>query len=50
MATATVRVTVAWWVRWYLLSVSLAAQMTGAKPDMAKVGAVVLRGIKAEAK
>ena len=49
MAVATVRITVAWWVRWYIAGVELAAKLTGAEPDMEKVGAVVRRGVKVKA-
>ena len=48
MPIVTVRITVAWWVRWYLAGVALASKVTGAAPDMDKVGAVVLKGIKVE--
>lgn len=41
-----VRITVAWWVRWYLAGVELAAKLTGAEPDMDKVRATVMRGVK----
>lgn len=49
MPIVTLRITVAWWVRWYIAGVELAAKLTGAEPDMDKVGAVVLKGIKVEA-
>ena len=43
-----VRIAVAWWVRWYIAGVSLCARMTGAQPDMDKVGNTVLKGIRVE--
>lgn len=48
MPIVTLRITVAWWVRWYIAGVELAAKLTGAEPDMDKVRAVVLKGIKVE--
>lgn len=44
MAIATVRITISWWLRWYLEGVSLAAQMTGATPDYMRVRKAVMRG------
>lgn len=35
--TVMVSVRVAWWVRWYVSGVTLAAQITGATPDAAKM-------------
>lgn len=49
MAACTVRITVAWWLRWYLLGVSLAAHMTGASPDYDKVREAVMRGVRVKA-
>lgn len=45
----TIRITVAWWVRWYLAGVALAAKATGANPDYDKVREVVMRGVRAKA-
>lgn len=49
MATPTIRITVAWWVRWYIAGVALAASMTGANPDYDKVRAAVMRGVRVRA-
>lgn len=49
MAAVTIRITVAWWVRWYLAGVALAAQMAGATPDYEKVRAAVMRGVQVRA-
>ena len=49
MPIVTLRITVAWWVRWYIAGVELAAKLTGAEPDMEKVGAVVRRGVEVKA-
>lgn len=46
MAACTVRITVAWWLRWYLAGVAMTAQMTGANPGYEKVRAAVMRGVK----
>ncbi len=48
MASMTIKVRIAWWVRWYIAGV-LAAKLTGAEPDMEKVGAVVRRGVEVKA-
>jgi hypothetical protein len=44
-----VRISFAWWLRWYLDGVVLMARMTGREPDMLKVGRWIRRGTKAEA-
>ena len=49
MATCTVRIKVAWWLRWYLAGVQMMTLTTGAQPDMRKVGAVVARAVSVEA-
>lgn len=33
----TVRLSVAWWLRWYLAGVILTARLTGLEPDLGKV-------------
>ncbi|WP_164741277.1 hypothetical protein [Achromobacter spanius] len=43
--TVTISVRLAWWVRWYLSGVALAAQITGATPDAAKVTRWIGRGL-----
>lgn len=47
MAACTVRITVAWWLRWYLLGVQIATQ-AGVKPEYDKVRAAVMRGVRVE--
>lgn len=49
MAQHTVKLSirVAWWVRWYLAGVAIAARLTGATPDMAKVERWIRRGLSA---
>ena len=48
MAIVTLRITVAWWVRWYLLGVQIATQ-AGVKPEYDKVRATVMRGVRVRA-
>lgn len=38
-------VKVAWWVRWYLGGVEMAARVTGMEPDWGKVRSTIERGI-----
>ena len=51
MAQITVKLSfrVAWWVRWYLVGVVIAARLTGATPDMTTVGRWILRGLSVHA-
>ena len=49
MATHTVSIKVAWWLRWYLAGVYMMALTTGAQPDMRKVGAMVARAVSVKA-
>lgn len=46
MAQVTVKLSlrVAWWVRWYMVGVVIAARLTGARPDMTKVDRWIRRG------
>ena len=46
MASIKVAIRVAWWVRWYISGVALCAFITGAHPDMEKIKAKVMKGIK----
>ena len=46
MASMTIKVRIAWWVRWYISGVALCASITGAQPDMEKIKAKVMKGIK----
>ena len=52
MATSTITITVhvAWWVRWYVASVALMSKLTGAEPDMEKVGRWIERGVRVRAR
>ena len=45
MASITLTVQVAWWVRWYISGVALCAFITGAHPDMEKITAKVMNGV-----
>jgi hypothetical protein len=47
MAQITVKLSirVAWWVRWYLAGVAVAARLTGAPPNMVKVERRIRRGL-----
>jgi len=51
MAQITVKLSlrVAWWVRWYLAGVAIAARLTGATPDMTKVERWIRRGLSVHA-
>lgn len=51
MARITVKLSlrVAWWVRWYLAGVVIAARLTGATPDMTKVEQWIRRGLTVRA-
>lgn len=42
----TVRVYVAWWLRWYLVSVAVMSKLTGLSLDPDKVGYWVRRGVR----
>ena len=46
MARITIKVRVAWWVRWYISGVALFAFITGAQPDMEKITAKVMKGVR----
>lgn len=43
-----IKVTVAWWLEWYLSGVLMTAKLTGLHPDMDKVGAMVQLGVRFE--
>jgi len=47
MAQVTVKLSlrVAWWVRWYLVGVVIAARLTGAAPDITRVERWIRRGL-----
>jgi len=51
MAQVTVKLSirVAWWVRWYLVGVVIAARLAGATPDMTKVKQWIRRGLSVHA-
>ena len=46
MASMTIKVRIAWWVRWYISGVALRAFITGAQPDMEKVKDKVMNGVR----
>ena len=46
MACIKVKITVAWWVRWYISGVSLFAMLTGLEPDIEKIKATVMNGVR----
>lgn len=41
-----IRVSVSWWLRWYLAGVALMCRMTGCQPDADRVAYWVRRAIK----
>lgn len=51
MVQATVKLSLrgAWWVRWYLVGVVIAARLTGAMPDMTKMERRIRRGLSVHA-
>ena len=46
MASIKVTIRVAWWVRWYISGVSLPAMLTGLEPDIEKVKATAMNGVR----
>lgn len=46
MASIKVTIHIAWWVRWYIGGVALFSFITGMEPDMEKVKAKVLKGVR----
>ena len=46
MASMTIKVRIAWWVRWYISGVALCSLLTGLEPDMEKVKAKVMKGVR----
>jgi len=46
MASMTIKVRIAWWVRWYISGVALCSLLTGLEPDMEKVKATVMKGVR----
>lgn len=44
--TITIKIKIAWWVRWYIAGVSLRALLTGLEPDFEKVARTVRRGLR----
>ena len=45
MASMTIKVRIAWWVRWYISGVARCSLLTGLEPDMEKVKAKVKKGV-----
>ena len=41
-----IRVSVAWWLRWYLCGVALMCRMTGCEPNIERVTCWVRRSIR----
>ena len=46
MASITIKVHIAWWVRWYISGVALCSLLTGLEPDMEKAKARVIKGVR----
>ena len=46
MASINVTIRIAWWVRWYISGVALFAMLTGLEPDMEKITAKVMKGVR----
>ena len=46
MARLVVAIRVAWWVRWYISGVALFAMLTGLEPDMERVKATAMKGVR----
>ena len=46
MASIKVTIRVAWWVRWYISVVALCSLLTGLEPDMEKVKATAMNGVR----
>ena len=46
MASITIKVHIALWVRWYISGVALCARITGVKPDMDKITSKVMKGVR----
>ena len=46
MARSTTTLRIAWWVRWYISGVALRSLLTGLEPDMEKVKATVMKGVR----
>ena len=46
MASIKVTIRIAWWVRWYISGAALFAMLTGREPDMEKVKATVMKGVR----
>lgn len=42
----TLKIRLSWWLRIYLIGVSLTSHVTGTQPDMGKVGVWVRRGLR----
>lgn len=46
MVSMTIKVRIAWWVRWYISGVALCSLLTVLEPDMEKIKAKVMKGVK----
>ncbi|OZI31743.1 hypothetical protein CAL29_28130 [Bordetella genomosp. 10] len=45
----TLRVRIAWWLRWYLLGVALTSRLTGLPPDLDKASRWIRKAIRVDA-
>ena len=46
MVSMTIKVRIAWWVRWYISGVALCSLLTVLEPDMEKVKATAMKGVR----
>ena len=46
MVSMTIKVRIAWWVRWYISGVALFAMLTGLEPDLEKIKDKVMKGVR----
>lgn len=46
MTQVTIRVSVAWWLRWYIVGVALMCRTTGCQPNIERVAYWVRRSIR----
>lgn len=44
----TIKIRIAWWLKWYLYGVITMSKITGLTPDWKKVGRWVVRSVKSE--
>ncbi len=46
MASIKVTIRIAWWVRWYISVVALCSLLTWLEPDIEKVKATAMKGVR----